>query len=79
MADPRHAEAVETSAAGDEGSGLPIVAPPGASPAVASSPYRELDPVHHAYEANPAPWWIALMWIVFLVGGAVYLVVNLTR
>ena len=79
MADPRHAEVVETSAEDDAGRGLPIVAPPGASPAVASSPYRELDPIHHAYEANPAPWWIALMWIVFLVGGATYLVVNLMR
>jgi hypothetical protein len=74
MAEPKHAD---PTAALDEG--LPIVAPPGASPALASSPYRELDPVHHAYEANPAPWWVALMWIVYLVGGATYLVVNLMR
>jgi len=59
--------------------GLPILAPPGASPALASNPTRELDHSHHAYEANPAPWWIALLWLVFLVGGAAYLVVNLMR
>ena len=59
--------------------GLPILAPPGASPALASSPYRELDHAHHVYESNPAPWWVALLWIGFLVGGAVYLVVNLMR
>jgi hypothetical protein len=55
----------------------PIVAPPGGSPALASRPDRELDPRWHAYEANPAPWWIAAMWIAFLVGGAAYLVVSL--
>jgi hypothetical protein len=55
----------------------PIVAPPGGSPALASRPDRELDQGWHAYEANPAPWWIAALWIVFLVGGAAYLVVNL--
>lgn len=59
--------------------GLPIMAPPGASPALASDPLRELDHSHHAYEANPAPWWMAIVWITFLVGGAVYLVVNLMR
>lgn len=57
----------------------PIVAPPGASAALASRPDQELDHRHHAYEANPAPWWIGAMWIVFLVGGAVYLVLNLSR
>jgi len=55
----------------------PILAPPGASPAIASRPDTELDHRHHTYEANPAPWWIAVMWIAFLVGGATYLVVNL--
>ena len=57
----------------------PILAPPGASPALASSPFRELDPAHQAYEANPAPWWVAAMWLVFLIGGAAYLVVNLIQ
>ncbi|HXJ36861.1 MAG TPA: hypothetical protein VMS22_22725 [Candidatus Eisenbacteria bacterium] len=55
----------------------PILAPPGASPAIASRPDTELDHRHHTYEANPAPWWMAIVWIVFLIGGAVYLVVNL--
>lgn len=59
--------------------GLPIMAPPGASPALASDPLRELDHSHHAYDANPAPWWMAIVWVTFLVGGAVYLVVNLMR
>ena len=59
--------------------GDPILAPPGASPAIASQPDRELDHGYHAYEANPAPWWIALLWIVFLTGGAVYLVRNLVE
>jgi hypothetical protein len=55
------------------------MAPPGASPALASDPLRELDHSHHAYESNPAPWWMAIVWLVFLVGGATYLVVNLMR
>ena len=58
---------------------LPVLAPPGASPALASDPLRELDHSHHAYEANPAPWWMAILWVGFLVGGAMYLVVNLMR
>jgi hypothetical protein len=57
----------------------PILAPPGASPAIASQPDQELDPAYNTYEANPAPWWIALLWIVFLTGGAVYLVRNLVK
>ena len=77
MAEPRHADAdaadVPPPAVG------PILAPPGASPALASNPFRELDPAHQVYEANPAPWWVAAMWIAFLVGGAAYLVVNLSR
>ena len=28
---------------------------------------------------NPAPWWVAIMWLVFLVSGAAYLIVNLMR
>ena len=73
MADPTHApEAGSTS-------GLPVLAPPGASPALASQPGRELDHGYHAYEANPAPWWLALLWLAYLIGGATYLVVNLMR
>jgi hypothetical protein len=59
--------------------GPPILAPPGASPALASQPTRELDHAYHAYESNPAPWWLALLWLGFLIGGAAYLVVNLMR
>jgi hypothetical protein len=79
MNDARYAERPEGDDAERVDDGLPILAPPGASPARASSPYRELDHAHHAYQSNPAPWWIALLWIGFLVGGAVYLVVNLMR
>ena len=77
MAELRHAD---TDAADDAPPTVgPILAPPGGSPALASSPFRELDPAHHAYEANPAPWWVAALWIAFLLGGATYLVVNLVR
>ena len=55
----------------------PILAPRGTSAAGASRPDIPLDQRHHTYEANPAPWWVAVMWIVYLVGGATYLVVNL--
>jgi hypothetical protein len=71
--------AVVGDAADRPAEGLPIMAPPGASPALASDPLRELDHSHHAYESNPAPWWMAILWLVFLVGGATYLVVNLMR
>ena len=54
-----------------------ITAPRGASPARASQPQGELDHTFHAYEENPAPWWLALLWVGYLVGGAVYLVRNL--
>jgi len=57
----------------------PILAPPGGSPALASRPDCELDEQYHEYESNPAPWWIAALWLVFLVVGAAYLVVNLSR
>jgi len=57
----------------------PILAPPGESPALASDPTQELDERYHAYESNPAPWWMAVVWIAFLVGGALYLVRNLIR
>ena len=77
MAEPRH---TDPDAADASPAPLgPILAPPGASPALASNPFRELDPAHQVYEANPAPWWVAAMWIAFLLGGATYLVVNLIQ
>lgn len=57
----------------------PIVAPAGASAAEASRPDQPLDERFHIYESNPAPWWVALMWLIFLVSGAAYLIVNLMR
>jgi hypothetical protein len=79
MSDSRAPERRTTEETRPVDEGLPILAPSGASPALASSPHRQLDHAHHAYESNPAPWWVALLWIVFLVGGAAYLVVNLMR
>ena len=56
----------------------PIVAPPGTSAARASRPDIPLEDARfHTYEANPAPWWMAILWLGFLVGGAAYLIVNL--
>lgn len=55
----------------------PIVAGPAESAATASRPDQILDDRYQAYESNPAPWWIGLMWIAFLVFGAAYLIVNL--
>lgn len=57
----------------------PIVAPAGASAAEASRPDQALDERFHIYESNPAPWWVALMWLIFLVSGAAYLIINLMR
>jgi hypothetical protein len=57
----------------------PVMAPRGDSPAVASQPTQELDPRHQTYESHPVPWWVAVLWLAFLVGGATYLVVNLSR
>jgi hypothetical protein len=56
----------------------PVVAPQGASPARASDPTRDLDDGrYHIYEANPVPWWVALVWVAFLAFGVVYLIRNL--
>lgn len=55
----------------------PILAPGGASPAEASRPETPLDESFHIYESNPAPWWIAALWLVFLICGAAYLIANL--
>ena len=52
----------------------PIMAAPGASPATASQPGTILESERfHRYDGNPAPWWIALLWVSFFVFGAVYL------
>jgi hypothetical protein len=55
----------------------PILAPPGASPARASHPDEKLDERYHIYESNPVPWWIALVWLSFLIFGVTYLILNL--
>ena len=55
----------------------PILAPSGDSPANASRPDAVLDERWHAYEANPAPWWIALVWLAFFAFGVTYLVRSL--
>ncbi len=58
----------------------PILAPGGESPAAASGPddpLAEQGERYHTYEANPAPWWIALLWLGFFVFGVVYLIRNL--
>lgn len=58
----------------------PILAPPGGPPAAASRPDSGLgDERVHVYESNPAPWWIGLLWVAFLLFGATYLIVNLLR
>lgn len=57
-----------------------ILAAPGASPATASQPDSGMDDERvHVYEANPAPWWIGVMWVAYFVFGATYLIVNLLR
>lgn len=56
----------------------PIVAAPGESAATASRPDQVLEgDRYQTYESNPAPWWIGLMWICYLVFGAAYLIINL--
>jgi len=57
----------------------PILAASGRSPAEASRPETELDERFHIYESNPAPWWMALLWVAFLIGGAAYLIYNLLK
>jgi hypothetical protein len=54
-----------------------VLAPHGASPADASDPKRELDEHWHIYEANPVPWWVALVWLGFIGFAIVYLIRNL--
>lgn len=57
----------------------PIIVPMGKSPAEASRPEQELDGAYNSYESNPAPWWIGLLWACFLIGGGIYLLINLSR
>jgi hypothetical protein len=56
----------------------PVVAPEGTSPAAASRPDAALeDGRWHIYESNPAPWWVALVWLGFFVFAVTYLITNL--
>jgi hypothetical protein len=60
--------------------GGPILAPRGASPASASRPETPLESErYHTYEANPAPWWIGLLWASFFVFAVTYLILNLLQ
>lgn len=52
----------------------PIIAPPGASPALASRPDGALvDERFLHYEENPVPWWITTLWLGFFTFAALYL------
>jgi hypothetical protein len=56
----------------------PIVAPPSGSAAEASRPDVVLeDGRFHIYDANPAPWWVAVLWLAFFVFAVTYLLTNL--
>ncbi len=66
-----HPAGLAPSAAG------PVLAPPGASAAEASRPETQLDERYHIYESNPAPWWIGVLWLSYLIFGVIYLIVNL--
>ena len=58
--------------------GSPVLAPPGASPAAASDPARDVhDGRYHIYESNPVPWWVALVWLAFIAFAITYLISNL--
>lgn len=56
----------------------PIVAPPGEPAAAASRPGNVLEEDRfNTYEANPAPWWIGLLWASYFVFAIAYLIINL--
>ncbi len=56
----------------------PVLAPHGASPAEASDPARDIeDGQFHIYEANPVPWWVALVWLCFIGFAITYLIRSL--
>lgn len=58
----------------------PIMAPSGGSPALASQPDTPLEcDRYHIYDANPAPWWIATLWMTFLIFAFSYLIVNILQ
>jgi len=62
------------------GAAGPILAPGGASAAMASRPDQPLESArYHMYEANPAPWWVAVIWVGFFVFAIAYLILNLLR
>ena len=58
----------------------PVLAPRGTSPAAASAPDPATDADdgrYHIYEANPVPWWVTLVWLVFIAFAIGYLIRNL--
>ena len=58
----------------------PILAPGGSPPATASRPDRRFeDASWHAYDANPAPWWLGILWVGFFVFAVTYLIRNLLQ
>lgn len=58
----------------------PILAPSGASAALASKPDTPLEcERYHIYDANPAPWWLSALWLAFFVFAFTYLMVNLLQ
>ena len=57
----------------------PIAVSPRQSAAVASQPTQQLDDQYQVYESNPAPWWVGVLWLCYLIGGATYLLVNLSK
>jgi hypothetical protein len=58
----------------------PILAPNSGSAAIASDPDLSLEGQHyHIYEAHPAPWWIAALWVAFFVFAVTYLITNLLQ
>jgi hypothetical protein len=73
--------AVRASEVGQEAAGVtPILAPNSASAAIASDPNVPLEgQYYHIYEAHPAPWWIAALWIAYFVFAVTYLITNLLQ
>jgi len=56
----------------------PIMAPAGGSAALASQPDTPLETErYHVYDANPAPWWLSTLWLLFFLFAFSYLMVNL--
>lgn len=58
----------------------PILAPSGGSAALASQPETPLEcERYHIYDANPAPWWVSTLWLLFFVFAFSYLMLNLLQ